>query len=149
MYTVRCVLTVCALLGLGILQLDLGIPPEEFVPVTYTDHTSVGNLIGTLLPTLLLIGESRCHVGPPSFPCFCVCVCVLTASACSFAGAIVGLSLWQMRGSGGGMSNVFKIGKATPSTVAEGQPKVKFKDVAGCDGAKVRAGGWCLLEYSC
>lgn len=81
-----------------------------------------------------------------------MCACVLVCSQhllARFAGAIVGLSLWQMRGSGGGMSNVFKIGKATPSTVAEGQPKVKFKDVAGCDGAKVRASGWCLLEYSC
>ena len=40
-------------------------------------------------------------------------------------------------GAGGGVSNVFKIGKANPATLKDTKTNVTFADVAGCDEAKV------------
>ena len=44
--------------------------------------------------------------------------------------------LRRMQGGAGGMGNIFKFGKSKASLWTSDQPRVTFKDVAGCDEAK-------------
>ena len=44
--------------------------------------------------------------------------------------------LKRMQGGAGGMGNIFKFGKSKASLWTSDQPRVTFKDVAGCDEAK-------------
>ncbi|ORZ23223.1 peptidase family M41-domain-containing protein [Absidia repens] len=92
-------------------QSELGIPPEERIPVAYHDTISV---LGTLLqfaPTLLLIG---------------VFLYLARKGASGMGG-----------GTGGGPGGIFGIGKSKAKMFNhETEIKVKFKDVAGADEAK-------------
>ena len=44
--------------------------------------------------------------------------------------------LRRMQGGAGGMGNIFKFGKSKASLWTSDQPRVTFKDVAGCEEAK-------------
>jgi len=99
-------------------QAELGIEPVDFVPVLYETESS-------WMSELLKMGPSL---------------------------AIIGLWLLLMRGSGGlgagsggagggiggAARNIFQVGKAKPNVIkADKKPDVTFKDVAGCDEAKL------------
>lgn len=92
-------------------QDKLNIPPQERIPVTYSDRASMFSLIAPFLPTFLLLGglfymTKRMQQGGPG-------------------------------GAGGGMSNIFSVGKSKAKLFnQETDIKVKFADVAGCDEAK-------------
>ncbi|KAJ1675041.1 AAA ATPase afg3, partial [Spiromyces aspiralis] len=90
-------------------QNELGIPPNERLPVSYQDEVSMGATLLHFAPTLLLIGAfiwmSR------------------------RAGTSVG-------GPGGG-GGIFGVGKSRAKLYnKETDIQIKFKDVAGCDEAK-------------
>ncbi|KAI8916189.1 peptidase family M41-domain-containing protein [Gorgonomyces haynaldii] len=88
-------------------QIELGVPPRDRVPVSYTNEISTTNILLNLAPTALLIGM-----------------------------------LWYMstraaKGAGGGQG-IFGVGKSRAKMFnQESDVKVKFKDVAGMDEAKV------------
>jgi AFG3 family protein len=87
-------------------QAALGIAPRDYIPVQYLSETSMAEVLMRLAPTAL----------------------------------IVGAWLYMMRGSGGagggGMGNVFKIGRSNAKKIQKEMVSVKFKDVAGVDEAK-------------
>jgi len=95
--------------NLDIAQRELGVKPSEFVPVQYVNETNWTSEVAKLAPTLMIIG----------------------------------VWLFMMRnmaggGAGGGMNNIFKIGKSPASMIGKDKKVgVTFKDVAGCDEAKV------------
>lgn len=88
-------------------QAQLGIPPSEFIPVTYAAESQLGNLIMAFGPTLLLVGL------------------IYYASRRGPGGG----------GPGGGMFG-FSKSKAKMYN-HESAVKVKFADIAGMDEAKV------------
>jgi len=90
-------------------QRELGIASRHFVPVQYVNQTNWMSELGKLAPTLLLIGAWV-------------------------------LMMRNMGGGagGGGMSNIFKIGKSNAKMIGkDAKVGVTFKDVAGCDEAKL------------
>jgi AFG3 family protein len=91
-------------------QLDMGIHPRDFVQVKYLTETSLLDGLSHILPTLILIG-------------------FFWFMATRGPGGAGG-------GAGGGLGRMFSIGKVKPAT-KEMTSKVTFKDVAGCDEAKV------------
>ena len=91
------------------IQDELDIDPRDYVPVMYTSEVSLGNELLKLAPTILLI---------------------------AFFLAMSRGAISQMGGMGGG--GMMSVGKAKPNIVTKhGDVGVKFKDVAGCDEAKV------------
>ena len=95
-------------------QDSMGIDPHEFVPVTYLNEVAWGTELMRLAPTLLLLAGfvflNRRMGGMPG-----------------------------MGGGGGGGpgGGIFNVGKATVSTLDKNAKKIMFKDVAGCDEAKM------------
>lgn len=89
-------------------QYELGIPSSERIPVSYTSEGNGLNILLSFGPTLLFIG------------------------------AIYWLSRRASSGAGGGQGGIFNIGKSKAVKFnAEKDIKVKFKDVAGMDEAKL------------
>jgi AFG3 family protein len=87
---------------------ELGIPSSERIPVSYTSEGSALNILLSFGPTLLFIG------------------------------AIFWLSRRASGGAGGGQSGIFGMGKSRAKMFNhEKDIKVKFKDVAGMDEAKL------------
>lgn len=89
-------------------QRELGVASRHFVPVQYINQTNWLAELGKLAPTIVLLG----------------------------------IWLFAMRsmggGAGGGMNNIFKIGKSNATMIGKAEKVgVSFKDVAGCDEAKV------------
>ncbi|MDC0510844.1 ATP-dependent zinc metalloprotease FtsH, partial [bacterium] len=96
------------------LQDELDINPRDNVPVIYVSEMSLVGELLKIAPTLLLIG-------------FFV---MMSRSAMSSMG-------------GGGPGGMMGVGKAKPTIVTKaGKIKTLFKDVAGCDEAKVE-----VLEF--
>jgi len=95
---------------LELAQRELGIASRHFVPVQYINETNWMSEGAKLAPTLLII------------------------AAWLFMMRNMGGS-----GGGGGMSNIFKIGKSNATMHGKGDKSmnVTFKDVAGCDEAKM------------
>ena len=94
----------------------LGVDPHEFVPVTYLNEVAWTTELARLAPTLLLLAGF-----------------VLINRRMGGVGGMGG-----MGGPGGGAGGgIFNVGKATVSTLDKNAKKVMFKDVAGCDEAKV------------
>ena len=92
------------------IQEEMNMHPREFVPVMYVTEVSIAQELFKLAPTLLLIG---------------------------FFLAMSRGALSQMGGMGG-MGGMGAVGKAKPNIVTKnGNVGVKFKDVAGCDEAKL------------
>lgn len=90
-------------------QRELNIPSHDFVPVQYTSETNIASELLKFLPTLALLGLFL-YMG--------------TRGAAGVGG-------------GGGMSNIFRIGKSNARMVSkDSNVKVSFKDVAGVDEAK-------------
>jgi len=93
---------------------SLGYAPHEQVPVTYVTELSWQNELLRLAPTLLLIGGyiwfTRRQMG----------------------------GMGGMGGGGGGGRGIFNVGKAQVTMKDKNsKDKIFFKDVAGCDEAKV------------
>jgi AFG3 family protein len=95
------------------IQQDLGVSPNDFVPVIYSYEGNFLNELFRVFPTLLLLG--------------------LTLMI--FRG---GMGSGVSSSSG---RNIFQVGRANPTVIRPGDkgktPKVTFKDVAGLDEAKV------------
>ena len=90
-------------------QVELGVAPRDFIPVTYENETSWLGELSKIGPTLLLIG-------------FWVFM----------------LRQGGMGGGGGGGRNIFSVGKSKPTIITKEQNTgVAFKDVAGLAEAKV------------
>lgn len=95
---------------LEVVQRDMGIPPESYIPVQYATETNFGQLFVSFLPTLLIVGTSL----------------VLMAR---MGGGLGGKS-------GGPMKDMFKIGKSPAKKMGKEESPVRFADVAGCEEAK-------------
>ncbi|KAJ3401821.1 AAA ATPase afg3 [Chytriomyces hyalinus] len=95
--------------NLELAQRELGIPSRERIPVSFSNETSVFNLLLNFAPTLLLLGGL-----------------VWMSRRAGGAG-----------GGAGGSNGIFGIGKSRAKLFnSETDVKVKFKDVAGMDEAK-------------
>lgn len=94
------------------IQEDLGIEPDDFVPVVYTKESSIMTELIRQLPSILLLG---------------VGILVLRNA------------LSQFGGMPGGRSGIFQVGKANPTVVKgdSGAPSTTFSQVAGLDEAKL------------
>jgi len=93
-------------------QKELGISSRDFVPVQYVQETSWASQLGTLAPTVLLIGAYFV--------------------AMRFMGGGGGAG----GGAGGGLGGMFQMGKSKAKRVKPEDVNVTFKDVAGCTEAK-------------
>ncbi|AAS50390.2 AAR025Cp [Eremothecium gossypii ATCC 10895] len=92
-------------------QDKLGIPQNERIPVTYVERTSVLQGVMPFLPTLLLLGLVYSMTRPRA------------------GGGPGGM---------GGQGGIFGVGKSRAKLFnQETGVKIKFKDVAGCDEAKM------------
>lgn len=107
-------------------QEALGMMPNEYLPVTYVSELSWQVELLRLLPTLLLIGGfvwfSRSQMGG------------------GLGGGLGGGNMFGggRPGSGGGSRGIFNVGKAHVTLQDKNSKnKVMFKDVAGCNEAKV------------
>lgn len=93
-------------------QEDLGIDPENFVPVTYVNESDIVSEFIRHLPTILLLG----------------------------VGALMMRNAVGSFGGGAGVrGGIFQVGKANPTVVRGGETgaqSVTFKDVAGLTEAK-------------
>jgi AFG3 family protein len=95
--------------NIEIAQNELGIPPRERVPISYTNEVSTLSLLLNFAPTILLIAG----------------IYFMSRRAAGGGGA-------------GGGQGIFGIGKSKARLYnQETDVKVKFKDVAGMDEAKV------------
>ncbi|CAN8065132.1 unnamed protein product [Agarophyton chilense] len=94
-------------------QEDLGLEPDEFVPVVYTKESSITTELLRQAPSILLLA---------------VGIMVLRNA------------LGQLGGMGGSRNGIFQVGKATPTVVKgteSGSKSVTFAHVAGLDEAKL------------
>lgn len=97
-------------------QYDMGIPPRDYVPVQYVNENGLVTTLTGLLPHVVLMG---------------ITFYVIYRMSGGMMGGGKG-------GMGGGGRNIFSIGKSNAHVIkADEGTKVKFKDVAGLDEAKV------------
>ncbi len=97
-------------------QIDLHVRPRNFVLMRHKTETDLATRVSSILPSLLMVA-------------------VFIAGISMLSG-----SMGAMGGGGGkdGIGKMFSIGKARPAVVNKNaKTKVFFKDVAGCDEAKV------------
>lgn len=93
-------------------QEDLGIEPEDFVPVVYTKESSMTSEVLRQAPSIILLA---------------IGIMVLRNA------------LGQIGGMGGGRSGIFQVGRANPTVVKGGESGAQtttFAHVAGLDEAK-------------
>eukprot|EP00041_Stephanoeca_diplocostata_P029187 m.855370 g.855370 ORF g.855370 m.855370 type:complete len:827 (-) comp23509_c0_seq1:2079-4559(-) len=106
--------------SLDAVQKELNIAPHDMIPVTYVTHDSIAKEILKFAPTLLILGT-------------------LLYVARRFGSALSGMP----GGGGGGRGGMMGFGKSTAKKVeAETDIKVTFREVAGCEEAKVE-----ILEF--
>lgn len=91
-------------------QKALGIDPKDFIPVQYLSETNWASELLKVLPTFILLGFLFMSMGK--------------------------IGGGPMGGGGGGMKNIFSIGKSGATKVTKEMANVSFKDVAGCQEAK-------------
>lgn len=108
-------------------QDSLGIEPRDYTPVVYVSQQNWLNELYSLAPTIFLLGAyiylSRRQSGGSA-----------TSGGGFFGGGSGGGSMFP----GGGRRGIFDVGKAAVSTLdKKAKDKIMFKDVAGCDEAKV------------
>eukprot|EP00124_Ichthyophonus_hoferi_P001973 Ihof_evm5s120 gene=Ihof_evmTU5s120 len=97
-------------------QTNLGISPDDFVPITYINVTNLADRLVDWLPMLLLVGSSL------------------------FLANRVGKAMSAgMPGppGGGGPGGMFGISKSTARIIRPETVTSTFKDVAGCEEAKI------------
>ncbi|RWS00764.1 AFG3-like protein 2, partial [Dinothrombium tinctorium] len=95
------------------IQLEMNIEPPNFVPVVYKDEAEPSHFIGAL-PTLLILAAIIWSV---------------RRSTNMFTG--------RSSGRRGGMGGLFGIGETTAKFINPTDIGVTFKDVAGCEEAKI------------
>lgn len=93
------------------IQEDLGIEPEDFIPVVYNKETSLSSELLRQIPSILLLGLGILFLRN---------------------------ALGQIGGMSGGRSGIFQVGKANPTVVKgdAGAGTTTFASVAGLDEAK-------------
>lgn len=93
------------------IQEDLGMEPEDFIPVVYNKESSLSSEILRQIPSILLLGLGVIFLRN---------------------------ALGQMGGMSGGRSGIFQVGKANPTVVKgdSGAGATTFANVAGLDEAK-------------
>lgn len=93
------------------IQEDLGIEPEDFIPVVYNKESSLSSEIMRQIPSIILLGLGVIFLRN---------------------------ALGQMGGMSGGRSGIFQVGKANPTVVRgdSGAGATTFANVAGLDEAK-------------
>ncbi|XP_072014161.1 mitochondrial inner membrane m-AAA protease component AFG3L2-like [Amphiura filiformis] len=92
-------------------QLDIGIEPSNFLSVTYTTQNDGSGLSG-IVQTLMIIGAL---------------IFLMRGIPGSSGGG----------GGGGGMGGLFNFGQSKAKLIRPDEMGVKFKDVAGCEEAKL------------
>lgn len=90
-------------------QHQIGIQPQEYVPVQYSNEMSFTSELLKFLPTIVLVG-------------------FLLMSMRGMGGGA--------GGGGGGIGNIFKVGKSPAKKITKEDINITFKDVAGVDEAK-------------
>jgi AFG3 family protein len=95
-------------------QKSLGIPPQQHVPVQYSNDSTLASEFFAVVPSLLLMA---------------VVFAMLRGAASGSMGGSGG-------GRGGGMGGIFQVGKSTAKKINKEDVNVTFKDVAGCNEAK-------------
>ncbi|KAA8495885.1 ATP-dependent zinc metalloprotease FTSH 3, mitochondrial [Porphyridium purpureum] len=93
-------------------QEELGRDPADYVPVSFTEQRSLGQIMANVLPTAIILG----------------------AGLAMLRGSMGGMA-------GGSRGGIFQVGKANPVIVKDGVgpggKRVMFQDVAGLDEAKL------------
>ncbi|KAG2493646.1 hypothetical protein HYH03_008163 [Edaphochlamys debaryana] len=108
-------------------QRELGIPPSAQLPVKYVDEVSLVAVALEMAPTLLLIGATYWLVSRQ-----------MRQMGMGGMGGLGGrMGGRNGRGGQGGAGGFFGMGKANISFMDKSKDKIMFKDVAGCDEAKV------------
>eukprot|EP00123_Amoebidium_parasiticum_P016945 comp23653_c0_seq1/m.40389 comp23653_c0_seq1/g.40389 ORF comp23653_c0_seq1/g.40389 comp23653_c0_seq1/m.40389 type:complete len:794 (-) comp23653_c0_seq1:68-2449(-) len=95
-------------------QAQMGISPDNFVPITYVTEVDLGDELSYWLPTLLILGS----------------VVFFWRRATKSVRGMPG-------GGGGGAGGIFGIQKTTARMIKPETVTSTFKDVAGCEEAKV------------
>lgn len=90
-------------------QREIGIAPRDFIPVQYTSEVNFLLEIFKFVPTIVLVG-------------------LLLMSMRGLGGGAPG--------GGGGIGNIFRVGKSPAKKIVKEDIKISFKDVAGVDEAK-------------
>lgn len=90
-------------------QHQMGIQPQEYIPVQYSNEMSFTSELLKFLPTIVLVG-------------------FLLMSMRGMGGGAGGGS--------GGIGNIFKVGKSPAKKITKEDINITFKDVAGVDEAK-------------
>ncbi|XP_055327882.1 AFG3-like protein 2 [Paramacrobiotus metropolitanus] len=98
--------------NLEAVQREMAVDPAQFVPVVYKSELDASSITGHL-PTILLVA-------------------FLIWSFRRSASMMNGL-----RKGGRGPAGIFGVGESTAKLVEKGQMNVRFKDVAGCEEAKI------------
>lgn len=96
-------------------QISLGLHPQDFIPIQYTNERDWSDDLMRLLPSLLLLLPLGL---------------ALRGLYGSFGGS-------SGSGGAGGGRNMFSLGKAFPAGKTDVKSTVKFKDVAGLHQAKI------------
>mmetsp|Transcript_27322 Transcript_27322/g.50369 ORF Transcript_27322/g.50369 Transcript_27322/m.50369 type:complete len:692 (-) Transcript_27322:280-2355(-) len=107
-------------------QRDLGIPTSDFVSVKFTDEVSVLSIVLSALPTILLIGATFWFFSRQ----------MKQMGGMGGMGKIGGTGNNKQSGGIGGFFGMGKANITTTDKASKGE-KIFFKDVAGCDEAKV------------
>ncbi|KAF5837820.1 ATP-dependent zinc metalloprotease FTSH 3, mitochondrial-like protein [Dunaliella salina] len=105
-------------------QRELQVPAERHVPVKYVNEVSMLHVLLDFAPTLLLLGATYW---------------LISRQMRQMTGGLPGrpgAGGKNQRGSSG-PGGFFGMGKANTTTLDKGATKVTFKDVAGCDEAKL------------
>lgn len=100
-------------------QQDLGISPDEFIPIEFEEESSAGAVLASTLPLIISTG-------------------ILIFAIRYFSRNVGGAG----RGGSGGAGDMFKFGKSPHKIAVEKDLKVRFSDVAGLDEAKTE-----VLEF--
>nr|CCA13943.1 predicted protein putative [Albugo laibachii Nc14] len=90
-------------------QREIGIASHDFIPVQYTSEVNFLMEIFKFVPTIVLVG-------------------LLLMSMRGLGGGAPG--------GGGGIGNIFRVGKSPAKKIVKEDIKISFKDVAGVDEAK-------------
>mmetsp|Transcript_7855 Transcript_7855/g.13510 ORF Transcript_7855/g.13510 Transcript_7855/m.13510 type:complete len:862 (-) Transcript_7855:907-3492(-) len=102
-------------------QKDLGLPPDAYVPVKYVHEVSLVSVMVDVLPTLLLLGGA---------------FWLVNRQMKQMGGGMGGMG--KAGGKAGGKGGFFNMVRANVGTLDKAaKDKTTFKDVAGCDEAKL------------
>eukprot|EP00197_Chlamydomonas_leiostraca_P001991 CAMPEP_0202857522 /NCGR_PEP_ID=MMETSP1391-20130828/427_1 /ASSEMBLY_ACC=CAM_ASM_000867 /TAXON_ID=1034604 /ORGANISM="Chlamydomonas leiostraca, Strain SAG 11-49" /LENGTH=796 /DNA_ID=CAMNT_0049536333 /DNA_START=393 /DNA_END=2784 /DNA_ORIENTATION=+ len=110
-------------------QRELGLPADAHVPVKYVREISLVNTLLEIAPTLLLLGATYWLISRQMRQ--------MTGGAGMGGFGGFGRSAGGKPGQKGGQGGFFGMARANTGTLDKKADKISFKDVAGCDEAKV------------